>query len=256
LEDASGCPVSVEFLEGRPGEVLPPLPELNGLDLVVMSTHARGPIAQATLGSVADQMVRKGTAPVLVVRPVESGDELLNSPGHAPRRILVPLDGSELSERSLQESVLCGAGEATEITLLRVLAFPLTPAERAVTQVGGRIVRQELAAAEEYLARVAARLAAWKTTVKTVAMEASSPWTGIVDYAARERMDLIAMTTHGRGGAARLLLGSIANRVIRLSTVPVLLFHPERAPSPWRELTGLAGQVSGVAWHPPLYSAM
>jgi nucleotide-binding universal stress UspA family protein len=244
IEEASGCPVSVEYLKGRPGEVLPPLAELNGLDLVVMSTHARGPIAKATLGSVADHMVRKGTAPVLLVRPDETGSGAAHA--YRPRRILVPLDGSELAERALQESMLKGSGEDVEITLLRILAFPLTPAERAVTEVDGQIVRQELAAAKAYLARVAERLTAWNCRVTTRAIEDASPWTGIVDFAEREGIDLIAMTTHGRGGASRLLLGSIANRVIRTSSVPVMLFHPEKAASPWSQLERLAGQVTGM----------
>ena len=54
------------------------------------------------------------------------------------------------------------------------------------------------------------------------------------------------MATHGRGGAQRLLLGSVAGGVIRHSRVPVMLFRPERTPSPWRDLERLAGQVVGM----------
>jgi nucleotide-binding universal stress UspA family protein len=248
VAQASGQPVSVQYQRGRPGEVLPPLAGLNGLDLVVMATHARGPIARATLGSVADEMVRKGSAPVLLVRPeaAEHEHEVEVASANPVRRILVPLDGSELAERALQESVLTGNGDVDEVTILRVLDFPLTPSERATTRIDGRIVRAEKAAAEEYLARVASQLSSWNARVIARALEAASPWTGIVDYASTNRIDLIAMTTHGRGGAARLLLGSIANRVVRTSGVPVLLFHPEKAASPWHDIERLAGQVTAM----------
>jgi nucleotide-binding universal stress UspA family protein len=130
--------------------------------------------------------------------------------------------------------------------LLRVLPFPLTPAERAVREVDGRIVRAELKAAEAYLEGVARRLTSWNCVVTIRASDEASPWTGIADFAGANQYDLIAMPTHGRGGAARLLLGSVANRVVRGSTVPVLLFHPERAASPWRDMEQLAGQVVGM----------
>jgi nucleotide-binding universal stress UspA family protein len=245
VQEASGRPVSVEYHKGRAGEILPALPESGEVDLVVMSTHARGALASATLGSVADQMVRRCSVPVLLVRP-DSKRSVQLEPAGPIRRILVPLDGSELAERALQESVLTSPGEPVEITLLRLLAFPLTPAERAVKAVDGRIVRAERVRAEAYLESVARWLEPWNCRVTIRASEEASPWTGIADFAAANKFDLIAMTTHGRGGAARLLLGSIANRVVRSSTVPVLLFHPERAASPWRDVEQLAGQVVGM----------
>jgi hypothetical protein len=54
------------------------------------------------------------------------------------------------------------------------------------------------------------------------------------------------MASHGRGGAQRLLLGSVADKVIRGAPAPVLVFHPERTPSPWKDIERLAGQVVGM----------
>lgn len=248
VEEASGKPVSVEYLEGRPGDLLPPLPAAKGVSLVVMATHGRGAVARASLGSVADQMVRKGTAPVVLVRPDEAEPEVEIKPAGPFRRILVPLDGSEVSEKALQKSMLIGA-ESAEITLLRVLAFPLpfvaTDAGIAVP-VNPEVVRAEKEAAQAYLDRVAERLASWNCKVTTRVLEEASPWTGVLAFAEANHFDLIAMATHGRGGAARVLLGSVADRVIRSATVPVMLFHPERSPSPWKELERLAGQVAGM----------
>jgi nucleotide-binding universal stress UspA family protein len=175
---------------------------------------------------VADQVLRRGTSPLLLVRPEESRLEGELEVAQPVRRILVPLDGSGIAEKALQESVLTSAGEPTELVLLRLLAFPMAPADR-------EIVQAEKQAATAYLDGVAKRLASWNCRVTTRATEEASPWTGIVDFAEANAIDLIAMTTHGRGGAASLLLGSIANRVVRMSSVPVLLFHPEHAASPW-----------------------
>jgi nucleotide-binding universal stress UspA family protein len=246
VEKESGVPTTVEYLKGRPGEVLPPLAELNGLDLVVMSTHGRGPLARASLGSVADQVVRRGTVPVLLIRPDESGHLGELGATHPLRRILVPLDGSDVAEKALQESILTSRAEPAEITLARFLPFPLTPGERAGIEVDGEFMRAEAASAQAYLDKVAQRLSSWNCSITTRVVEDASPWTGIADFAAAQGMDLIAMSTHGRGGAARLLLGSVANRVIRNSIVPVLLIHPEKAASPWQDVERLAGQVVGM----------
>jgi nucleotide-binding universal stress UspA family protein len=165
VQEASGRPVAVEYHKGLAGEILPALPGTGEVDLVVMSTHARGPLARMTLGSVADRMVRHCPAPVLLVRPDDLTRAVRLEPGPSLRRIVVPLDGSELAERALQESVLTSPREPVEITLLRVLAFPLTPAERAVKAVDGRIVRAERVRAEAYLESVARWLEPWNCRV-------------------------------------------------------------------------------------------
>jgi nucleotide-binding universal stress UspA family protein len=112
LEELSGKPVSVKYLVGRPGEVLPPLAEPNGLKVVVMATHGRGPVLRASLGSVADQVVRKGSAPVLLIRPEEDSPDVELTPAPPFQRILVPLDGSDLAETALQRSLLFSKAES------------------------------------------------------------------------------------------------------------------------------------------------
>jgi nucleotide-binding universal stress UspA family protein len=248
VEEASGRAVSVEYLDGRAGDVLPRLPGPKGISLVVMATHARGPLMRASLGSVADEMVRKSTAPVLLVQPDEADTEISLESGGAFQRILVPLDGSDVAEKALQKWVLGGMGPV-ELTLLRVIDFPLpfVAGDASVAiPVDPEVVRAEKAEAQAYLDEVAERLSSWNCRVSTRVLEEASPWTGIVRFAESHRFDLIAMATHGRGGAARVLLGSVADRVVRSTNVPVLMFHPERSPSPWKELEQLAGQVVGM----------
>jgi nucleotide-binding universal stress UspA family protein len=242
-----GVAVSVKYAKGRPAELLPPLAEPGNAKLVVMATHGRGPVLRAGLGSVADQVVRKGSVPVLLVRPGNGEAQVQLAPAAPFRRVLVPLDGSKLAETALERSLFGGESEAIALTLLRVVSLPLP----TIVAGGGfppgtyeSIVDAERAAAQEYLDGVAERLAPWGS-VSTAVTEESSAGAGIVGYAAGHDVDLIAMATHGRGGAQRLLLGSVADKVIRTSTVPVLLSHPERA-QPSHDVERLAGQVVGM----------
>jgi nucleotide-binding universal stress UspA family protein len=214
-----------------------------------MATHGRGPLLRAGLGSVSDQVVRKGNVPVLLVRP--DGDEARARVPLAPaaplRRVLVPLDGSEAAETALDRSLLAGESETIALTLLRVVSFPVAMLPGGGFPPGAyeSIVDAERSAAQRYLDGVAERLAPWGWRIGTAVVEERSAWAGILEYASSHEVDLIAMATHGRGGAQRLLLGSVADKVIRASTIPVLVSHPERA-EPSHDVERLAGQVIGM----------
>jgi nucleotide-binding universal stress UspA family protein len=242
-------PVSVKYVKGRPSEVLPSLAEPGFTQLVVMATHGRGPLMRAGLGSVADQVVRKGTVPVLLTRPGEDPPQVELAPAPPFVRVLVPLDGSDLAEMALQRSLLGAATESIELTLLRVIAFPqpgLLPGGVLPPTMDREIIHAERTAAQSYLERVAEQLAPWGWNVTAKVIEDTNASTGIIDYAYANRVQLIAMATHGRGGAQRLLLGSVADKVIRGAPAPVLLLHPERSPSPWKDVERIAGQVAGM----------
>jgi nucleotide-binding universal stress UspA family protein len=247
--EALSVPVSVKYVRGRPSEVLPSLAEPENAQLVVMATHGRGPLMRAGLGSVADQVVRKGTVPVLLIRPDEDSPEIELEPSPPLLRVLVPLDGSELAEMALQRTLLGAPSERVDLTLLRVVSFPppsTLPGGGLSLGMDKEIVQAEHAASQRYLEGVAERLVPWGWTVTTKVIEDRSPSVGIIDYAYANRVQLIAMATHGRGGAQRLLLGSVADKVIRGAPAPVLVFHPERVSSPWKDVERIAGQVAGM----------
>jgi nucleotide-binding universal stress UspA family protein len=185
---------------------------------------------------------------VLLIRPDEETPEVELAPAPPFRRVVVPLDGSELAETALQRSLLFRDARSVEITLLRVISFPqqMAPGGGRPPGLDEQVMSAERSAAKTYLNGVAARLAPWGCPITTRVLEDTSSWKGIIDYALSNRSQLIAMATHGRGGASRLLLGSVADKVIRLSTVPVLVFHPERTPSPWQDVERIAGQIVGM----------
>jgi nucleotide-binding universal stress UspA family protein len=244
-----GVSVTVKYMKGRASDLLPSFAAPENARLVVMATHGRSPLARAGLGSVADQVLRKGTIPVLLIRPEDESPEVELAPARPFGRVVVPLDGSELAEMALQRTLLAGESEPVELTLLRVIAFPspmMLPGGGLPPGMDQSIVDAEREAARKYLDGVAERLAPWGWQISTKVIEDSSASAGIVDWAYANRVNLIVMATHGRGGAARLLLGSVADKVIRASPAPVLVFHPERAPSPWKDVERLAGQVTGM----------
>lgn len=139
--------------------------------------------------------------------------------------ILVPLDGSPLAEAALPEAVEMAESSGAELLLLRAAQVHSLPGVDP-TDAQVKVVQE----AEEYLAGVADRLA--DLGFKSVDC---SVWYGPAPYAivaaARlYKVDLIVMTTHGRSGLGRMILGSVAESVLRGTTTPILLLRAPEAP--------------------------
>lgn len=197
-------------------------------DLVVMTTHGRGALSRFWLGSVADALARRTPIPVLLVRPGETEPDLDREPGF--KRILIPLDGADLSKQVLPHAVALGMLAQAEYTLLQVVE-PVVGAHAAGMYAAGideQATEELRAAAGVYLERVAKPLRDESLRVRT-AVAVGQPAVAILDYARAHAVDLIAMETHGRSGLSRLLLGSIADKVLRGATAPVLLHRPRSA---------------------------
>jgi nucleotide-binding universal stress UspA family protein len=140
-------------------------------------------------------------------------------------RILVPLDGSALAESALEKAVEMAGGWPCTLMLLRATeAHTLPGMDPIEAQV--HVVRE----AEDYLAAVAARLKAQgiKNVETSVWYEPAA--SAIVDAAHLRKADLIVMSTHGRSGLGRLILGSVAESVLRGTTTPILLLRAPEAP--------------------------
>ena len=140
------------------------------------------------------------------------------------RKILVPLDGSELAECSLPhvEAVARGC-EAPEIVLMQVTEPIYLPGEYVISDKDrNRLEEQHRSAAEQYLGGLGRRLGEDGLSVSDAVVSGKVAET-IVDYAEKHDVDLIIMATHGRSGVSRWALGSVAERVLRLSCVPVLM---------------------------------
>jgi len=211
-------------------------------DLIVMSTLGRTGLGRWIYGSVANRVLQRAEVPLVLVPA--SCERAWAAEG--PRRILVPLDGSPLAEEALAPAqALAELGHA-DLLLARVVE-PLAPIEPH----GGYLPplhpdESELDAARQYLESVASPLRFGGRTV-TVHVVQGSPAAQISAVARERQVDLIAMATHGRGGVARLVMGSVAAEVLRQASGPLLVVRPSAV----REAIGVPeiaqGQTAGPA---------
>ena len=194
-------------------------------DLLVMTTHGRGALGRLWLGSVADTLVRRAGKPVLVVHAVEGEPAPLEAEP-VIERVLVALDGS-----SLAEQVIPHAADLARLLGAKVELFSLvTPAMVAGGTFGvspGATAGETIAGAQSYLGKIAATLGP-ELVVETYATAGQDPAAGICAAAALRGAGLLALATHGRSGLSRLVAGSVAERVVHNTFLPVLLLRPER----------------------------
>lgn len=166
--------------------------------LIAMTTQGRGGLVRRIAGSVAEAILRNSPVPVLVTRPGIPHPLSL-------RNILVPIGGGDVSLRVLPHVARLSDALHASVTLLHVSPEPDVDLVRA---------------AEE-------RLRESGLTVRT-RLETGSPPVVIQDIAHEPEFDLVAMTTHGRAGLPRILLGSVAERVLRETRIPLLIARAER----------------------------
>ena len=199
-------------------------------DVTVMSTHGRGPVRRAWMGSVADRFVRATAAPVLLVRPdSDEGAEPDLTVDPRIGRVLVPLDGSDESEVALGPALeLCRLYQAgcTLVRIVQTLADVEATWVQNPFEPSGEQLEAIRALAEGELDVVGERLSSEGIEVERMARVAVHVAEGILDCAADAGADLIAMATHGRSGLPRLTLGSVADKVIRAAEGPVLVVPP------------------------------
>ena len=200
-----------------------------GADLIVLSSHGRTGLARWWSGNVADDLAHHTALPLLVAPPAEGPARW--EPAPALRNVLVGLDGSPLSEKILDAVLALGAGTAS-VTLLHTVApaaVPLTdPPFAGSAAVEASVVDSQLAAGRAYVEGVAGRLRqrAGGVQVRAQAVLDAEPAEALLGLLRRPGFDLVALATHGRSGLGRLLLGSVAARVLKHSPVPVLLQRP------------------------------
>jgi nucleotide-binding universal stress UspA family protein len=225
LRKVTSVPVTQVLVQSR--DIVGSLAEASaGADLVVMAIHRRGMLGRCWYGSVADRLMRRLSIPFLLVRGYHSPADLTGDP-HL-RRVLIPLDGSEFAEKVLDPALALGTLTDAEHTLLRVLPLETDYAFGYGGATQFPPSGQRSAEAREYLRSVANRLRRGTLRVQPRIVLDEQPTPGaILQYAQSHEADLIALATHGREGLARLFRGSIADRVVRGASVPVLVFRPD-----------------------------
>jgi nucleotide-binding universal stress UspA family protein len=220
-------PVTGTLLDGAVADALETHLEKTGADLLVITTHGRGPMSRFWLGSVADQLMRRLHVPILLVRPAA----IATAAPPPLRRVLITVDGSPFAERAIDAAVTLGKGFNAEYALLMVLEPPLPiadPSGLMVIPAGVDAERQLREAATKYLDGLAQRLRKDGLTVTTHPIEAAGAAATIIAQADALKADLVAIASHGAGGFERLVVGSVADKVIRGSTHPTFVVRPPR----------------------------
>jgi nucleotide-binding universal stress UspA family protein len=222
--NVSDADITVDLHIGPVTDVLESYARRHDVDLIVMSTHGRSGISRLSLGSVTDSLIRHTTIPVLVVKPVTS---YLNPSLRGPfKRIVVPLDGSTLAEQILTRALTLAKLEEAEITLLHVLT-PQPYSQKEIPDPSSSWWDEEISEAQEYLLRIAKKLRGNGVPITTDIVISDNIANAIGDFAGREKADLIAIATHGRGGLARMLRGSVADAVMHSARTSMLVLKPE-----------------------------
>ncbi len=231
---ADDVQVGVRF--GRPADDILAFAGEVGADLIAMSTHGRSGLSQWVFGNVADRVLRGATCPVLLVRAGLRRETTLKSDLDITyRRILVPLDGSELAEQVLPYVKALIRPNHTHVFLISVLTTGL--GDRTVTLLTSYPPGLQLATTARHHAKVQMRsyLRSVAATVREqgaavhIAVQRGSPADEILAYAAEVEADLIGMTTYGLSGVSRWVYGNVARKVLQGAHSPMLLVRPTGA---------------------------
>jgi prephenate dehydratase/nucleotide-binding universal stress UspA family protein len=239
--------VHTKVLSGGPAHAIENRVEETGMDLIVMTTHGRGPLERMWLGSVADGLVRSAPCPILLWRPQENGTAVLERrPDFSS--IVVPLDGSAVSRAMVPEAAGFAKAFGSRISFVSVVpdSFPL--GSPYIPHAAEEELERERMISEfrEALESAADELRDQGLKVDTAVIRNADPPEGILGHATEIGASLIAMSTHGRGGVARLVLGSVADKVIRSGP------HPGSRPEAQRGRVTRVGPLLAV---PPLTAA-
>jgi nucleotide-binding universal stress UspA family protein len=195
-----------------------------GVDLVVMATHGHGGLRRAWLGSVADYLVHHLQVPILLVRPASA-----HRVGVHPTEVLVPLDGSPLAEEAIGPAVDLARSWGAGVSLLQIVEPFLLSTEPTFPvpyTYDGDLTNMTRDAAQDYLDDVVERLREEGVRATGAAVIGWNTADAILEAAHPERVVMLALATHGRGGLQRLMLGSVADKLIRGADVPVLVHRP------------------------------
>ena len=200
---------------GSPPDAIVDYADDYDIDLIVAGTHGRRGLQRLLIGSVAEEVLRAAPCPVLTVRSQQDV-----APAWSARNILVPIDFSDASLDALRHAKELALTYGAQITLLHAVeevvypsAYGVEPASLPGPQVIDR-VEQNLA-----------ELAETEIGYEHVVVQASvgyAPST-ILDHTDENDVDLIVTATHGRTGIGRMLLGSVAERVVRRAPTPAFV---------------------------------
>lgn len=232
-----GLTARTAVLDGPPGQTICDFVRAEKQPLLVMSTHGRTGFSRAWMGSVADAVVHSASVPVLLLRPEEAPDGLLEPLG-VFHRMLLPVDGSGYSEQVVPYAMALAELTAAQVLLLEVVKPVYTPAFAPAMEYAVAYAPPEEYAADataslveraaDYVSALAVKLRRQYATldIQTEVRTDAAPARAILETAREQGTDLVAMTTHGRG-MRRMMIGSVADKILRGGPRAMLVVRPE-----------------------------
>lgn len=219
--------VETKTINGSPAEAIVQYAEENGVDLIVMSSHGRTGSSRWVYGSVAEKVMHHAPCATAIIRAHVEVAMFQN------RKILVPLDGSELAERALEPALALARAVNSNVYLLRVVAArepmpeSLTPAGEQVEAALDAADLEERSEAETYLQTVFSTHENQHLFFDVQTTDGDVADT-IVTYADTNHIDLIVISSHGRSGLGRWLHGSVAEKVLRGANCATLIVRQQQ----------------------------
>lgn len=259
-EALAGVDVEVKALFGAVAPTIIAAAQAYHSSLIVMCSHGYTGFKRWMLGSVADKVARHTPVPILILR---EGAPWPATELKQPVRALVALDGSPLSEAVFEPVAYLVAGLAYstshqgELRLLRVVDLPFASGRtRSQTNVDSMSKEQAVLIAQDYLKSLTARLdegglANLDIAVKTSVESDPDIAEAIIKQAEGGAVDLIAMATHGRGGMEHFVMGSVTERVLHHSKLPMLIVRPSKEQAAGQNARAEAieeGEVDMQSW--------
>lgn len=226
----AGVETDIKVMRGIAAQCIVILAQ-DGYDLITMNTHGRSGVMRTLMGSVAMQVVRETNLPVLLLNNRVPADQYHDKDFHF-RRILVPLDGSPLAEQVMPLAVKAAHKLGAELLLVHILP-PAAEQEVSIAHAVGKnkdddadyvVNEQERPATHFYLEQVASQYIPDDVAYIIVGY-AGKPAPDILALISERHCDMVMMTTHARAGLQRIIEGSVAERVVGKSPVPVLLLR-------------------------------
>jgi nucleotide-binding universal stress UspA family protein len=231
----AGIETRTEVSFGQPAQHILATAEAYESDLIVLCSHGRTGFARWALGSVAHTLVHQSVVPVLVLRQSETLASLTNPDVARPLCTLVPLDGSPLAEDALVPaafltSALVAPAQGA-LHLVQVVKPVSSPVEGGfVSEFNEETCRL----ASTYLAKVAESVQAATghtlalTTSAETGTDVASTLLSLIEHGSSDEYALIAISTHGRSGLDRWVIGSVTERLLNTTKLPMLIVHPPK----------------------------
>ena len=220
---ARGRKIEAEVVFGSPAEWIETYSE--DADLIIMTTHGRGGGERVFYGSVADRIARSAKTPVMLIR---GGEDPIAA--QAIVRLVIGVDGSELSEQSLPLAGQLAKELDVPVLLVRVVDFQqaalaaqlsATPSARYAGSPD--TVRESV---ETYLESLAGEFRKLGVEVETAVIDGSP---ALALHETTLPGDVLVLTSHGRGGLGRWMLGSVTEKLVREGSTPVVVVRSQVA---------------------------